>query len=684
MTQHTGVTVMVSVLATTTVVGFSLVGQRWTTDVVPVELQLGGAAGLVDGSADWDACARQSLAAWNAALASTAMRFTAVRGMSSPPVAVDGINSIVFAADVFGIPFGPSLISATQTFAMVRDGVDETVEADVLVNQAQPFNCYRGAMPPGPAVHDLQRTVTHALGHVLGLGHPDAAGQTVAALMNAEPGVVDVLQANDIEGALTLAGVALAGIPFPPRNEALTFYESLETEYRDTLERFKTNEGYVDAEGSAVWFPEWLRYVLNGCEATEATTRVLMQIRGQGIQPVCQDVATDSYAFPARNLSLDFLEALDAFYRDELQRRVELSHVDLEGKAVWLQEYLRYRVDGVNDADARTQVLTQIQEAAAADPDDEETEVMVSCDGIRYSFTDIGMVLRATDVGQTDPMAPVANPSALRLDDGRIRMFFTNAGDGIASAISDDGLTFAYETIRISGPAAQEQGIQLGPSRIFRLPDGRVRLYVGSSESGVSSFISSDEGKTFTAEAGERITRTQASMDAIQKLSIVSLSNGTYRGYFGPAPQHGSATVVTATSGPPDHWLLSATSSDLLEWTVEPGVRIGPGSTELTASAREVYPLLRGDGCVTLFYQLNKPQDAGISDYEGVAVVGYSTSSDGLTFTEQFPLITTRDPAGPDVLTMPDGSWLLYHDSTEQDGYGHGIRVGRLATVGSE
>ena len=326
--------------------------------------------------------------------------------------------------------------------------------------------------------------------------------------------------------------------------------------------------------------------------------------------------------------------------------------------------------------------ITATSGSASADAAVTVAQLMASCDVSRYTFTDLGLVLSATDVGQTDPMAPVANPSALQLDDGRIRLFFTNAGDGIASAISDDGLTFAYETIRISGQAAQEQGVQLGPSRIFRLPDGRVRLYVGSSESGVSSFISSDQGRTFTVEAGERITRTQANMDAIQKLSIVPLSNGTYRGYFGPAPQHGPTTVLTDTGGPPDHWLLSATSSDLLEWTVEPGVRIGPGSTVLTASAREVYPLLRDDGCVTLFYQLNKPQDAGISDFEGVAVVGYSTSSDGLTFTEQFPLITIRDPAGPDVLTMPDGSRLLYHDSTDQDGYGHGIRVGRLETVG--
>ena len=512
MTQHTGVTVMVSVLATTTVVGFSLVGQRWTTDVVPVELQLGGAAGLVDGSTDWDACARQSLAAWNAVLAPAALRFTAVQGRVHPPAAFDGINSIVFAADVFGIPFGPSLVSATQTFAMVRDGVDETVEADVLVNQAQPFNCYRGAMPPGPAVHDLQRTVTHALGHVLGLGHPDAAGQTVAALMNAEPGEVDVLQANDIEGALTLAGVALAGIPFPPRNEALTFYESLETEYRDTLERSKTNEGYVDAEGSAVWFPEWLRYVLNGCEATEATTRVLMQIRGQGIQPVCQDVALDSYVFPARNLSLDFLEALDAFYRDELQRRVELSHVDLEGKAVWLQEYLRYRVDGVNDADARTQVLTQIRDAVDPPTDDPPPHSPGPWEHrvFRATSTD-GLSWRRDTAWLFDPASV---PGAVIDTFGNIFLYFVQMESAeetekLMVASSTDGLNFSVPIeVNMTGATVTRR---VDPNPVL-LPDGTIRLYYldfdVSPTKDIHSAISYD-GINFTAEEGVRFTKNQ-------------------------------------------------------------------------------------------------------------------------------------------------------------------------------
>jgi len=107
-------------------------------------------------------------------------------------------------------------------------------------------------------------------------------------------------------------------------------------------------------------------------------------------------------------------------------------------------------------------------------------------------------------------------------------------------------------------------------------------------------------------------------------------------------------------------------------------VLVGPGAPHLTASAREVFPLLRDDGCVTLFCQLNKLQDAGIHDFTGVAVIGYSTSTDGLMFRNQFVLINLRDPAEPDVLRLPDGTYLMYHDSTDYVDYGHGIRVGRL------
>ena len=180
--------------------------------------------------------------------------------------------------------------------------------------------------------------------------------------------------------------VEMTVIPFPPRDQTLNFFLTLEDTYRDTLGRPQDNQGFVDAEGSAVWFPEWLRYVLNQCTVTEASNRVLMQIRGQGIQPVCGSAPAGVINFPPRNQSLDFLSTLDAFYRDELNRTVQLSHIDLEGKAVWLQEYQRYRVNTCSHSQAQQRVLSQIA-----------TGIIAAICGPANSFT-AGTYLVGTDI----------------------------------------------------------------------------------------------------------------------------------------------------------------------------------------------------------------------------------------------------------------------------------------------
>ena len=271
------------------------------------------------------------------------------------------------APDIFGTPFPEQALAVANTFVFLEPGIDRIAESDVIFNAGKAFNCYRGPRrlgqtPESSNTADLKRAALHEFGHVLGLNHPDEATppQTVAAIMNKSLSDIDSLQLDDIRGALTLYAVPVTGIPFPPRDQVLGFYLSLENRYRDALGRQRNNPGHVNAEGSAVWFPEWLRYVLNGCSATEAADRVLLQIGGQGIQPVCGVVASGVINFPPRDQSLVFLNTLDTYYGDTLNETAPDSYIDLEGKAVWLQEYLRYRVNGCNNQEASDRVFQQI------------------------------------------------------------------------------------------------------------------------------------------------------------------------------------------------------------------------------------------------------------------------------------------------------------------------------------
>jgi hypothetical protein len=87
-------------------------------------------------------------------------------------------------------------------------------------------------------------------------------------------------------GTLVCALTPAGAIPFPPRNEGLLFMNQLDTTYRDALGR-SLGSAFVNNEGAVVWVLEYLRYRLNGCNHGDAQNKVLMQIRGLGIQPVC-------------------------------------------------------------------------------------------------------------------------------------------------------------------------------------------------------------------------------------------------------------------------------------------------------------------------------------------------------------------------------------------------------------
>ena len=187
-------------------------------------------------------------------------------------------------------------------------------------------------------------------------GREDPASTTPVQLVTGPSAVPSGLGAASSPAGADVPGV----IAFPPRNEPFAFRVELEGKYRDGLRRSPSST-YVDLEGDIVWTQEYLRYRVNQCDHATAVQKVLDQIDGRGIAPVCGNPpAGGAVAFPPRNEPYAFRQDLELKYRDGLRRSATSSYVDLEGAIVWTQEYLRYRVNRCDHASSAQKVLDQI------------------------------------------------------------------------------------------------------------------------------------------------------------------------------------------------------------------------------------------------------------------------------------------------------------------------------------
>jgi len=185
---------------------------------------------------------------------------------------------------------------------------------------------------------------------------PQRAAAPVQLVAGPSPG----LSGSGAAMAAATAGGGNEGvIAFPPRNEPFAFREELERKYRDGLRRSPSST-YVDLEGDIVWTQEYLRYRVNECSHDVAVQRVLAQIDGQGILPVCGNPPPPLVPFPPRSEPYAFRQELERKYRDGLRRNATSSYVDIEGSIVWTQEYLRYRVNRCGHEAATQKVLDQI------------------------------------------------------------------------------------------------------------------------------------------------------------------------------------------------------------------------------------------------------------------------------------------------------------------------------------
>ena len=280
-------------------------------------------------------------------------------------------------------------------------------------------------------------------------------------------------------------------------------------------------------------------------------------------------------------------------------------------------------------------LLPSVAEAQMSDPTPPSTAA--------GACTIVGPLLGPTDFGVAAGL-PLADTSAVLLPDGRVRMYMFAQGVGIVSAVSvgADGASFIPE----AGARLPDGS---GMPRAVALASGGWRLFYING-GGIQSAVSTD-GLNFTVEDGFRITAEAAGVGsstagATSGATVVRLTDGSYRMYFSDLPRPGDA--------PGGHWIKSAVSTDQLSWTVEDGIRLGPGASVLTDSAEHPFALANPGGSVTLYY--GKFTGPGSATTEGLYE---STSADGLTFeTETYDVFFGNDP---DALRLTDGSLVVYY-----------------------
>ena len=348
--------------AASAALSYSLNGPFWPAgSTVTMDLELGSSPALTDGCQDWSCPVSDAIDVWNVALGR--VQFRAVPDSTAARGKRNGRNDVFSGTSSYDYALGSSTLAVTTWWSQGN----RIIEADICFNSALDWDSYRGDLRRNSGVQDFRRVAMHELGHVLGLSHPDENGQSVTALMNSRISNTDTLAVDDIQGVLALygspaenTGIAGLTVDFPARDQTYDFRAWLEQKYRDTLGR-STQSSYTDVEGSVVWVQEYLRYRLNACTHDQALQRVRIQIAGGGVVGVCGSASSGpTITFPPRDQTYAFRTRLEEVYQKDLGRGAVKTYVDAEGDVVWIQEYLRYRLNGCTHAQSVERVGLQI------------------------------------------------------------------------------------------------------------------------------------------------------------------------------------------------------------------------------------------------------------------------------------------------------------------------------------
>ncbi len=193
----------------------------WNSGTIPLVIRMPQTPTFQDGT-NYATSLQAAIAAWNAQLANVQLSGEIV---AAGAAADNGLNEIVLADQIYGDDvtppedFGPNVLAVTLSYRSSSprgDGSYRRLESDILFNTGVTggWDSYRGRLQ---YPEDIRRVAIHELGHLLGLDHPDEAGQTVTAIMNSTVSNTDALQNDDLIGAQFLYG--RPGGFTPPAND---------------------------------------------------------------------------------------------------------------------------------------------------------------------------------------------------------------------------------------------------------------------------------------------------------------------------------------------------------------------------------------------------------------------------------------------------------------------------------
>ena len=197
---------------------------------------------------------------------------------------------------------------------------------------------------------------------------------------------------------------------------------------------------------------------------------------------------------------------------------------------------------------------------------------------------------------------------------------------GVTAHAAGTGWTFAPE----EGTRLPE-GVS---AEVIRLGDGSLLAYA-SSQHGIAAYRSTD---------GLSFTPVSARLPGGSDPAVVPLADGRLRMYYD--------VCSPCASGGKE--IRSATSSNGLDWTPEPGVRLVIG-TNRAGGVPDAVVLPNGD--VRIFYIPSLDDE----------VVDSATSHDGLTFTADAGHRLTGGYVDPAVLRLADGTWLMIVSRTPRE-----------------